>query len=33
MLTLKIKAHISSSHRIEIQLTNDTPEGDEVLLP
>ncbi len=28
MHTLKIKAHIDSSHRIEIQLPIDTPEGD-----
>ena len=28
MHTLKIKAHIDSSHRIEIQLPADTPEGD-----
>jgi len=28
MQTLKIKAHINSSHRIEIQLPADTPEGD-----
>ena len=25
---IKIKAHINSSHRIEIQLPADTPEGD-----
>jgi hypothetical protein len=28
MHTLKIKAHIDSRHRIEIQLPADTPEGD-----
>lgn len=28
MHTLKLKARIDSSHRIEIQLPNDTPEGD-----
>ena len=28
MHTLKLKAHIDSRHRIEIQLPSDTPEGD-----
>lgn len=33
MHTLKLKAHIDSNHRIEIQLPIDTPEGDaEVII-
>ena len=28
MHTLKLKAHIDSSHRIELQLPNDAPEGE-----
>lgn len=36
MRALKLKAHIDSSHRIEIQLPSDAPEGDAeviVLIP
>jgi hypothetical protein len=36
MHALKIKAHIDSNHRIEIQLPMDVPEGDAeviILLP
>jgi hypothetical protein len=36
MHALKLKAHIDSSHRIEIQLPVDAPEGDAeviVLIP
>jgi hypothetical protein len=36
MHALKLKAHIDSSHRIEIQLPIDAPEGDAeviVLIP
>ena len=33
MHALKLKAHIDSSHRIEIQLPSDAPEGDaEVII-
>lgn len=32
MHNLIIEAHIDKSHRIEIQLSADTPEGDAVII-
>ena len=32
MHTLKLKAHIDSSHRLEIQLPADVPEGDAEII-